>query len=148
MQTSDREIGVTATLPAPAELVWKVWTQPEHIAHWWGPNGFTNDIHQMDVVPGGVWRLTMKGPDGQTYPNKSIFQEIDPFRKIVMLHQNPGYLATILFETKENETLLDWKMLFETAELFNTVVRVFRADEGLQQNVEKLQAYLLQLQAK
>ena len=148
MSSSNREITITAFLPAPIEVVWRVWTEPQHIANWWGPNGFTNEIHQMDVEPGGVWRLTMKGPDGKTYPNRSIFQEIEPYQKIVLQHYNPNYLATIVFEPREQETLLEWTMTFETAELFETVVRVFRADQGLQQNVEKLQAYLLQLQGK
>src|SRR6476619_6190718 len=53
--TSDRELLLTRTLNAPIELVWEVFTNPEHIKNWWGPNGFTNTINQMDVKPGGTW---------------------------------------------------------------------------------------------
>ena len=53
--TADREISTTRIFDAPRELVWKVWTEPNHIARWWGPKGFTNTIHTMDVKPGGVW---------------------------------------------------------------------------------------------
>ena len=73
-----------------------------------------------------------------------MFIEIVPLKKIVFQHFNPNYIATIIFEPKEKETLLEWAMLFETTELFETVIKVFKADEGLHQNVEKLENYLKQ----
>lgn len=79
---TDREIRITKMLHAPVELVWEVWTNPEHIANWWGPKGFTNTIHIMDVAEGGEWRLTMHGPDGKNYPNKSIFLELFRIKKL------------------------------------------------------------------
>lgn len=139
---TNRELRVTEILKAPVDLVWEVWTTPEHIVNWWGPNGFTNTIHSMNLVAGGEWRLTMQGPDGKTYPNRSVFVEIVPHKKIVMQHFNPNYLATVIFESRENETLLEWTMQFDTTELFETVVKVFKADEGLKQNVERLVAYI------
>lgn len=142
--TSDtgKELCITKTLNAPIELVWKVWTNSEHIAQWWGPNGFTNTIYKMDVEPEGEWHLTMHGPDEKKYLNKSVFKEIIPLKKIMFQHFNPNYVATITFEPKGKQTLLDWTMQFETAEMFEIVVKVFRADEGLKQNVEKLEEYL------
>ena len=74
--TADREISISRLLNAPIDLVWEVWTDPEHIKNWWGPNGFTNTISTMDVKPEGEWDLTMHGPDGTDYKNKSIFKEI------------------------------------------------------------------------
>ncbi|MFT3980463.1 MAG: SRPBCC domain-containing protein [Ferruginibacter sp.] len=144
--TGDRSIGVTALLPASPALVWQVWTNPEDIARWWGPSGFTNIIHTMEVQPGGEWQLTMQGPDGKRYPNKSRFVEVIPLQKIVFDHFYPNYTATILLEPLANGTLLQWEMVFETAELFDTVVKVFKADEGLVQNIEKLEKYLQQIQ--
>lgn len=142
--TAVRSMRVTKILSAPIGQVWEVWTKPEHIAAWWGPNGFTNTIHKMDVAAGGEWRMTMLGPDGKTYLNKSMFVEIVPHKKIVFQHFNPNYMATIIFEPTEKETFMEWTMLFETIELFETVVNVFKADEGLNQNVEKLETYLKQ----
>ena len=139
---TNRELRITKMLNAPVELVWEVWTNPEHIANWWGPNGFTNTIHTMNVTEGGEWRLTMHGPDGKNYPNKSVFVEIVKRKKIVFRHYNPNYMATIVFTPGEQETLMEWTMLFETTELFETVVKVFKADEGLKQNVEKLMVYI------
>jgi uncharacterized protein YndB with AHSA1/START domain len=48
-------MGIKRIVKAPIDLVWKVWTSPEHIKHWWGPAGFTNTISEMDVRPGGVY---------------------------------------------------------------------------------------------
>ena len=140
--TKDREISITRTLNAPIDLVWEAWTTPEHIAQWWGPNGFTNTISKMDLQPGGEWLLVMHGPDGTDYNNKSIFREIIPHKKIVFDHVAPNFTATIDFQAQGDKTFLTWHMLFESAELFIQVVKTFKADEGLKQNVEKFQAYL------
>lgn len=86
--TADREIAITRILDAPRELVYEVWTKPEHIAQWWGPNGFTNTVHNMEVKVGGEWRLTMHGPDGIDYPNLIIFKEIIAPEKLVYIQGN------------------------------------------------------------
>jgi len=140
--TSDREIRISRLLDAPVELVWEVWTNPEHIKNWWGPNGFTNTITKMDLKPGGEWNLVMHGPDGTDFKNKSVFKEIVALEKIVFEHIGPNFLATIEFKGNGNKTQLDWHMLFETKEEFIQVVKTFKADEGLKQNVEKLNNYL------
>ena len=140
--TADRELSIERTLNAPVELVWEVFTKPEHIANWWGPNGFTNTIHKMDVRPGGEWDFVMHGPDGQDFKNRSVYREIVPFKKIVFDHFAPNFTTTIEFESNGDKTELKWHMLFETAELFIQVVKTFKADEGLKQNIEKLNVYL------
>ena len=71
-----REIVAARVFDAPRELVFDAWTDPEHVAQWWGPNGFTNTIHEMDVRPGGVWRFVMHGPDGVDYNNKIVYIEV------------------------------------------------------------------------
>jgi uncharacterized protein YndB with AHSA1/START domain len=140
--TKDREISITRTLNAPIDLVWEAWTTPEHLARWWGPNGFTNTISEMNMTPGGEWHMVMHGPDGKDYKNKSIFKEIIPHKKIVFDHIAPNFTATIEFEAQGDTTFLTWHMVFESAEVFIQVVKTFKADEGLKQNVEKFQAYL------
>jgi uncharacterized glyoxalase superfamily protein PhnB/uncharacterized protein YndB with AHSA1/START domain len=141
--TADREIRISRLLDAPIELLWEVWTDPVHIKNWWGPNGFSNTIHKMDLKPGGEWNLTMHGPDGTDYKNKSVFGEIVKNQKIVYAHvSSPRFIATIEFEAQGEKTFLKWHMLFETREEFVQVVKTFKADEGLKQNVEKLQAYI------
>jgi uncharacterized protein YndB with AHSA1/START domain len=147
--TKDRELILTRTLNASIDLVWEAWTKPEHIANWWGPNGFTNTITKMDVNPGGEWDLIMHGPDGTDYKNKSVFKEVILHKKIVYEHiSGPKFLATINFETQGDKTLITWHMLFETREEFIQVVKTFKADEGLKQNMEKLDVYVTALKSK
>ena len=141
--TADRELVITRILNAPRELVWEVWTNPAHIKNWWGPNGFTNTISTMEVIPGGTWELVMHGPDGTDYKNKSIYKEIVKPERIIFEHVSaPKFVATITFASDGNKTLLTWRMLFETAEEFQRTVKTFKADEGLKQNIEKLESYL------
>ena len=143
--TQDRELLLTRVLNAPIELVWEVWTNPEHISQWWGPNGFTNTITKMDIQPGGEWDLVMHGPDGTDYKNKSVFKEVIKHKKLVYEHiSGPKFLATIEFEAQGEKTAIKWHMLFESKEQFIQTVKTFKADEGLKQNVEKLEEYLSQ----
>ena len=140
--TGDRELRLSRVLDAPVELVWEVFTDPNHIAQWWGPNGFKNTITRMEVKPGGKWDLVMHGPDGTDYKNESVYLEVVTHRKIVFEHVSPKFTATIGFEGRGEQTLLTWHMLFESAEQFIQVVKTFKADEGLKQNIEKLSRYL------
>lgn len=140
---AEREIRISRLLNAPVSLVWEVWTDPEHIKNWWGPNGFTNTITRMDIEPNGEWDLIMHGPDGTDYKNKSIFREVIKEKKLVYEHaSHPKFIATIEFESRGSKTLLNWQMLFASKEDLIKVVKAFKADEGLQQNIEKLAAYL------
>ncbi|HET9823735.1 MAG TPA: SRPBCC domain-containing protein, partial [Chitinophagaceae bacterium] len=138
-----RQLTISRVVNAPRELVWKVWTDPEHIKNWWGPNGFTNTIFQMDVKPGGVWDFIMHGPDGTDYKNKSVYKEIVKYAKIVYDHlSGPKFRSTVTFTEQGNKTLINIEMLFETAEERDNVVKVFKADVGLRQNIYKLEGYL------
>lgn len=67
---------LTRVFDAPREVVFKVWTDPKHVAEWWGPRGFQTTIHEMDVRPGGRWRYAMRGPDGNDYPFDGVFVEV------------------------------------------------------------------------
>lgn len=140
---ADREIIITRLLNAPVELVWEVWTNADHIKNWWGPNGFTNTINKMDLSQGGEWNLVMHGPDGKDYKNKSQFRKIIKYKKIVYQHvSGPKFISTIEFEKRGVKTFLKWQMLFETKEELIRTVKTFKADEGLKQNISKLESYI------
>lgn len=123
-------------------MVWEVWSKPEHIAQWWGPSGFTNTMQKMDFRDDGEWNFIMHGPDGKNYQNRSVFKEIVPMEKIVYEHFNPHFITTVLFETKEEETVIDWTVVLDTAEMLQTVIKAHNVDKGLEQNLEKLALYL------
>ncbi len=141
--TSSRELLISQTLNAPIELVWEVWTQPQHLAQWWGPDGFSNTIQVMDVKPGGEFNLTMHAPDGTGYRNKSIYTEVVLHKKLVYDHlTGPKFTATVDFEAQGESTHIRWRLLFESEEEFIRTVKTFKADVGLKQNVEKLAVYV------
>ncbi|MFT3681551.1 MAG: SRPBCC domain-containing protein [Ferruginibacter sp.] len=141
--TADRELLISRVLNAPRELVWEVFTDPEHIKNWWGPDGFTNTIFKMEVQAGGEWDFVMHGPDGTDYKNKSIYKEVIKPERLVFEHvSGPKFTATITFEEQGNKTFISWHMLFESKEQFEQVVRTFKADEGLKQNITRLDEYL------
>ncbi|MFZ4621069.1 MAG: SRPBCC domain-containing protein [Bacteroidota bacterium] len=140
--TNNRAMHASRMFSVPVELMWKMWTAPEHIVHWWGPNGFTCTIHTMDAREGGEWKLTLHGPDGTDFPNRSVFLEIVPHRKIVFEHFNPHFITTVLFESHGQKTQLYWTGEFDTVEMYETVVKVHNADEGQRQNIERLGRYL------
>jgi uncharacterized protein YndB with AHSA1/START domain len=138
----NREMRITRTLNAPVELVWEACTKPEHLANWWGPIGYKNTVHQMDFWEGGIWEMTMLDPNGTTYAYKSVFRELVRYRKIVYEHFEPGFIATILFDSLGNKTVIDWSMIIETAELKDFLIREHKADIGQTQNMDRLEAYV------
>ncbi len=75
-QGDNVEIVIERVFDAPRELVWKMWTDPEHVAQWWGPRGLTTRVDELDLRPGGNWRYVMLGPDGSEYPQNGTFREI------------------------------------------------------------------------
>lgn len=84
--TAGPELVVSRSLRAPRELVYRAWTNPRHIVQWWGPNGFTTTMIEMDVRVGGLWRFIMHGPDGTDYPNRNVYVEIVPNQRLVFRH--------------------------------------------------------------
>lgn len=143
----NRQLSIIRTLNAPIDLVWEVWSNPEHIAQWWGPEGFTNTIKVMDFKEQGEWKFTMHGPDGTNYPNRSIFKEIVPYKKIVFEHFNPHFITTVLFEDRGEETLMNWTVVLDSAEILQALIKSHKADEGLKQNAGKLEKYLSELKS-
>src|SRR4051812_7900369 len=87
--TSALEILNTRVIDRPRELVWKAWTNPEHLARWWGPKGFTNTFQEFDMTTGGAWRFIMHGPDGANYQNDVMFIDIVKPERIASLPMRP-----------------------------------------------------------
>lgn len=144
--TADREIVATRVIDAPRSLVWKVWTEPDHVKNWWGPDGFTNTIERMEVRPGGVWKFVMHGPDGIDYQNKIVYDEIVKPERIVYTHFGGAqFRSTITFEEQGDRTRLTVRMVFDTASERERVARKFGAVEGLQQTLERLNVYVAKM---
>jgi uncharacterized protein YndB with AHSA1/START domain len=134
---------VTRVFDAPRETVFRAFVEPERVRVWWGPNGFTTTTHEMDVRPGGHWRLIMHGPDGTDYPNEIVYREIETPERLTYRHgPTPGFDVTIAFEDLAGKTRLTMESLFDTAAEREAVVREYHAIEGAEQEMERLAAYL------
>jgi uncharacterized protein YndB with AHSA1/START domain len=146
---AEREIFISRVFDAPLEKVWDAWTDPKQVVKWWGPRGFTTTIHEMDVRPGGVWHQTMHGPDGANYPGKSVFAEVIKHKRIVFSHSGgkegaPGanFKSTWTFEVEGDQTKVTIRMVFDSAEARERVVREFGAIEGGKQTLARLGEFL------
>jgi uncharacterized protein YndB with AHSA1/START domain len=81
--TTSREITVTKIVDAPCDLVFKAWTEAEHLQRWWGPDGFTVSSASSDPREGGAFEIVMHGPDGNDYPLTGTYREFKPPHRIV-----------------------------------------------------------------
>jgi uncharacterized protein YndB with AHSA1/START domain len=148
LEAADNEVVITRLLGAPRELVWEAWTNPEHVAKWWGPNGFTTTTEVMDVREGGVWRHTMHGPDGTDYPNECKYLEVVRPERIVHSQgdgQREWFQSTVVFAVEGEQTRVTIKQVFPTAEARNEVVEKYGAIKGGQQHLARLAEYLTQM---
>ena len=141
--SASREIVATRVFDAPRELVFEMWTDPKHVTQWWGPNGFTTTIYEMDVKPGGVWRFVMHGPDGVDYQNRVVYREIVKPERLVYAHvSGPQFEMTVTFADDGGKTRLTARMLFESAAQRDQVVKERNAIEGLTQTLGRLAGYV------
>jgi uncharacterized protein YndB with AHSA1/START domain len=105
---------MTRVFDAPRELVFKTWTDTRHMAQWWGPNGFTSPLCELDVRPGGAIRIDMRAPNGIVYPMKGVFEEIVEPERLVFISSaldekgNSMFdiLNTVTFAERGSKTLL------------------------------------------
>jgi uncharacterized protein YndB with AHSA1/START domain len=138
---ANREIVTTRVFDAPRDLVFRAWTEPEHLIKWWGPKGFTNTFQQFDLRPGGTWRFVMHGPDGTDYANEMVFVEIAPSERIVIDHVSPPtFRLTVSFEVLAGKTKITFRQLFESPDMLKRIKPL--AVPGNEQNFDKLASEL------
>lgn len=119
--TAANEINIIRIYDAPVQTVWDAWTDPKQAAQWWGPRGFTLTTHSKELKVGGIWHYTMHGPDGADYPNKALYHEVQPLKKLVYDHggndeRAPLFKVTVLFSEQNGKTKMDMTMTLPTPE--------------------------------
>ena len=80
-RTSEPEFVISRKFNAPRRLVYDAWTNPALLARWWGPRICKTPVCDMDVRPGGLYRITMRMPDGVDYPMVGEFLTVKPPEK-------------------------------------------------------------------
>lgn len=149
--SNEFEIVLTRVFDAPREMVFDACADPKQVVEWWGPNGFTTTIEEMDVRVGGQWVHTMHGPDGMDYPNFGVFTEVK--RPEVLAHRHgggrKGEAPDVDFESiwtfeelPGNQTLVTLRNVFVSAEARDAVIRKYGAVEGGKQTMERLAEFV------
>jgi len=109
-------------IPATVEQVFDAISDPESLARWWGPAGFTNTFNVCEFKAGGPGSFIMHGPHGANYPNENIFSEIELPNKVVIQHvSEPKYRLTIALTASVTGTVVSWSQEFENSEVASRI---------------------------
>lgn len=132
VRDADRPFVITRTFAAPRPLMWKVWTECEHLVNWWGPKGFTVRSCRIDLRPGGLFHYCLASPDGQVIWGRFVFREVvaperlefivsfsDPEGGITRNPWNPSWpletLSTVTFGEAAGQTTVTVRWLPHSA---------------------------------
>lgn len=128
-------------LAAAPEDVFAAMADPQRLARWWGPAGFSNEFEVCEFREGGRWVFTMVGPDGTRYPNESVFVRIKPGHLLVVDHTvQPLFRLTITLSPLPGGTRLQWDQVFEDAELAKAMAAII--EPANEQNLDRLSCEL------
>ena len=105
--SAERELVITRIFEAPRRLVFKMWTEPEHLVRWWGPRGFQTIAGRMDVRPSGVWSRSMRAPDGSVIRKHGVYREIVMPERLVFTYVTDDLAGNPGAETLVTVTLAD-----------------------------------------
>ena len=131
--TTSREIA------ASKETIFAAFKNPELLAKWWGPAGFTNTFSQFEFREDGKWVFVMHGPDGKNNPNESVFGEIIPDRKIVIRHVvQPFFTLTVQISATENGSMIYWNQEFDDEKVAEQIAHIVIPSN--EQNLDRLTA--------
>lgn len=136
------DIVTTRIFHHSVQIVFQAFSDPEKLARWWGPEGFTNTFSEFDFRPGGSWKFVMTGTDGSEYRNHVRFLEIMEPERIVFEHLEPvhHFRLEMSFSEEQGSTRLTWSMRFSDP-VEGAKLREF-IQTANEQNFDKLQAIL------
>ena len=143
--TPECEIVSSRIFGFPRELVFRAWSEPDHLKNWWGPAGFTNTFIEFDFRVGGKWSFIMHGPDKGNYANECEFIKIEKPTLIAWKrHSKPLFQVVATFDDLiQDKTKVVFKMLFETADECNKIKK-FVVDKN-EENFDKLETELTRM---
>ena len=144
MQPGELALGMKRTVRAPASVVFRACTEPEELAKWWGPRGFTTPAIEMDLRVGGRYRIAMQPPEGDLFHLTGEFREVDPPARLAytFVWEPPDpddreTLVTLSFREVDGSTEVDF-----TQGVFATKARRALHEQGWRDSFERLQELL------
>jgi uncharacterized protein YndB with AHSA1/START domain len=149
----DREIVLSRVVSAPRQLVFKAWTDPQHLPLWFGPTGFKVETQEIDIRAGGRWRFVFVAPDGTRYDNRMVFLKVEAPRLLELDHGSdkdgdPGNFRVIVTfdEQGDGKTVVTLRQLHPTKDQRDATVG-FGAVEFGYQTLDKLAQHLIAMEA-
>ena len=147
VKSNSSEIRIVRLYDAPLEAVWDAWTDPQQVAQWWGPRGFTLTTHSKELRAGGSWTYTMHGPDGVDYPNKATYLDVETHKKLVYDHgandtRPPLFRVTVLFTAIRGKTKMEMTMALPTPQAAEETRRFIKKAGG-ESTWDRLAEYLI-----
>jgi uncharacterized protein YndB with AHSA1/START domain len=154
---NNKELTIVRVFDAPKELVFRAWTDPKLASQWWGPNGVTNPVCEIDAKAGGIIDIVMLAGEelgklkGSRWPMKGVFQEVTPSEKIVftaspIMDNKPVMetITTVKFEEDGNKTKMTLHILVTkvTPEAEGPLSGM---EMGWNQSIEKLSKFVEKL---
>jgi uncharacterized protein YndB with AHSA1/START domain len=144
----DREIVLVRVFDAPREAVFAAWIEEEAFCQWFGPDGFTCTVREMDVREGGRARFDMVSREGTTFTNRFDYLEVVPGKRLVMHHGSDvdddptRFRVTLTFDEQgDGKTVLTLRQLHPTAEQRDAGIGFGAVELGLQ-TMQKLARHL------
>lgn len=156
---ADHEFVISRTFRAPRARVFEAWTDPRHLARWWGPHAFTNPVCDVDARPGGSYRIVMRSPDGTDYPLRGTYLDMEVPAHLVMSmitdehpphwharlrqyrhdagSEPPQPVAIVLFDHLDRGTVVSIKVRFASSADCNAFLKMGMC-EGWSQSLERL----------
>lgn len=119
-----QEMFITREFDAPRELVFKVITDPELLAQWWGPRYLSTIVEKMDVRPGGQWRYIQRDAEGHEYAFHGVYHEVLAPERIIDTFEFEGLPETghVTMETMRLEELPGGRTRLVTQSVYQTIM--------------------------
>jgi len=144
-EAGERELVITRIIDAPRHIVFQAWTEPDRVARWWGPQGFTTVYHDMDIRPGGAFRVCMRSPEGAEHWKQGVYREVVEPERLVFTFAweeadgKPGHqtLVTVTFVERGDKTELTLHQA-----VFESIARRDEHQRGWTSALERFAEYL------
>jgi uncharacterized protein YndB with AHSA1/START domain len=149
---TDREILMTRIFDAPRQLVFDVWTNPEHLPHWLlGPEGWTMPVCEVDLRPGGPWHFVWRRADGTEMEMRGEYREVTPPERVVSTESWggdwPETLNTLVLSEENGKTTLTNTVLYPSKEARDAALKTGMKD-GVIASFDRVAGLLASLRAR
>ena len=141
---TEPKIAMTRLIDAPREVVWDACNLPEHVRRWWGCGEMTTPVCEIDLRPGGAYRIVSRDPSGAEYPMKGVYREVvRPLRTVcTQVYDAPPFdaleaIVTVTLTEKEGKTELRSEIAFPTVDAFEGA-RASGMEAGMAESLDRL----------